>query len=123
MISTALSQHSNTKAQPGIDWTNLTLGVFLAVSPWLVLGGGSAAMWNAVACGAIIATAAGVALSKPNAGAEWTSVGLGFWLLAAPGMLGFSVNAGAMWTSVLIGLGVACLAGFQVSLLNHSRGA
>ena len=69
MTSTAMPQHSDTKAQPCIDWTNLTLGVFLAVSPWLTPGGSSAVMWNAVACGATITIAAGVALPKPNAAA------------------------------------------------------
>lgn len=73
MTSSAVWQQSHAKAQPWIDWTNLTPGV-LAASPWLAPGGGSAVMRNAVACGAI---AAGVALSTPNAGAEWTDVGLG----------------------------------------------
>lgn len=123
MTSTTVSQRSNTRAQPGIDWTNLTLGAFLAASPWLALGGDAAVMWNALVCGAIIVAAACVALSKPNAGAEWTNFGLGLWLLIAPWMLGFSANAGAMWISVLVGLGIACFAGFQLSLLNRSQGA
>ncbi len=123
MTSTTVWQPSNAKAQPWIDWTNLTLGVLLAASPWLALGGDSAVMWNAVACGAIVATASGVALSKPNAGAEWTNVGLGLWLLIAPWVLGFSVNVGAMWTSVLVGLGIASFACFQLSLLNRSQTA
>ncbi len=80
-------------------------------------------MWNAVACGALIATAAGVALSKPSAGAEWTNVGLGLWLMIAPWVLGFSVNPGAALTSLLVGFGVTCFAGFQVSLLSLSQEA
>ena len=123
MTSTTLSQRSSTQAQPWVDWTNLTLGVFLATKPWLALGGDSAVMWNAVTCGAIIATAACIALSKPSAGAEWTNVGFGAWLLIAPWVLGFSANLGAMWTSVLVGLGVACFASFQLWLLNRSPGA
>lgn len=123
MTSTIFSQRSSTQTQPWVDWTNLTLGIFLAVSPWLALGGDSAVMWNAVVCGATIATAACVALSKPSAGAEWTSVCFGLWLLVAPWVLGFSANLGAMWTSVLVGVGVAFFAGFQLSLLNRSPGA
>ena len=76
-------------------------------------------MLNAVVCGAIIATAAGVAISKPVALAQWTNFGLGVWLLIAPWVLRFSVNVGATWTSVLVGLCVASLAGFQLSLLNR----
>ena len=123
MTFTAVPQHSITRAQPWIDWTNLTLGAFLAVSPWLALGGGPAVLWNAVACGAIIAIAAVAALPKPNAGAEWANVCLGLWLMIAPWVLGFSATIGATWTSVLVGLGVACFAGLQVSLLNRSREA
>ena len=123
MHSKYLPQYSAINAQPWIDRTNLALGVFLAASPWLALGGASAVMWNAAACGVIVAIAAVVALSKPDAGAEWTNVGFGLWLVIAPWTLGFSVNVGAMWTSVLVGLGVACLAGLQISLLNRLRSA
>ena len=122
MASTALTQYANSKAQSWIDWTNLTLGVFLAASPWLGLGGDAAVIWNAVSCGAIVAIIAGVALAKPYVGAEWTNVGLGLWLLIAPWVLGFSANLNAMGTSLLVGLGVACFAGFQLALLNRSSG-
>jgi SPW repeat len=123
VASTAFSQTSRTKAQPWVDWTNLTLGVFLAASPWLALEGDSAVMWNAAACGAIIATAAGVALSKPSGGAEWTNVGIGLWLLIAPWVLGFSLNLKAMWTSLPVCFGVAFLAGFQLPLPNRAKRA
>lgn len=123
MRSRYLPQYSTINAQPWIDWTNLTLSVFLAASPWLALGGDAAVVWNAVACGVIIAIAAIVALSKPDDGAEWTNVGFGLWLVIAPWALGFPVNAGATWTSVLVGFGVACFAGLQISLLNRSRDA
>jgi hypothetical protein len=42
-------------------------------------------------------------------------------LLIAPWALGFSEQAGAVWTSVLVGLGIACLAGLQLAMLNRNR--
>lgn len=119
MTSTAFPKDPSARAKPWVDWTNLALGGFLAASPWLALGGDSAVSWNAVACGTIIATAAVIALARPNSAIEWTNVSLGFWLLIAPWVLGFSANAGATWTSVLVGLGVACFAGIQLSLLRQ----
>jgi hypothetical protein len=118
--TTILSNRSGNAARPWIDWTNLILGIFLVVSPWLALGGGTAVIWNAVVCGVIIATAAGFALASPSMGAERTNFYLALWLLIAPWALGFSSSAGAMWTSVLVGLGVACFSWFQLSLLKRS---
>jgi hypothetical protein len=100
-----------------IDWTNLTLGIFLLVSPWLALGGSAAITWNAVIGGACVASSAAIALAKPSPGAEKTNVCLGLWLLIAPWALGFSGNVGATCASVLVGLCVACLAGIQLSML------
>lgn len=123
MNSNALKQTSNTKAQSWIDWTNLALGAFFVASPWLALGGNGAITWNAVICGAIIACVAGAAIVTPTAGREKTNASLGVWLLIAPWVLAFSSNPGATWASVLVGLGVACLAGFQLSLLKRSARA
>jgi hypothetical protein len=117
--SNARGRTSHAAAQPWVEWTNLTLGIFLVVSPWLALGGSSAIAWNAVICGAIIAGAASMALAKPSPAGEKTNICVGLWLLIAPGALGFSVNAGATWTSVIVGLGVICFAGFQLSALKR----
>ncbi len=119
MNSHVAKKKPKSAAQPWIEWINLTLGIFLVVSPWLALGGGKAVAWNAVICGAIIASVAGMALAKPSPAGEKTSICVGLWLLVAPGALGFSVNAGATWTSVIIGVGVICFAGFQLSMFKR----
>ena len=121
MATQHITHRSRGKAQPWIDWTNLTLGVFLAASPWLALGGGSAVMLNAATSGIIIAIAAGGALSTPNAGAQWLNACIGLWLLIAPMLLGFSADSDAMWTSVLVGISVAILAFTQLSVMSRTR--
>lgn len=120
MNSNALKRTSGTKTESWIDWTNLVLGTFLLVSPWLGLGGGGAVAANAVICGFVIACAAGVALARPSPGAEKTNAWLGVWLLVAPWIAGFSGNAGATWTSILIGLAVACFSGIQITRLGRA---
>lgn len=119
MNSNALRNSSHTAAKSWVDWTNLTLGVLLVISPWAALGGNAVIAWNAVICGSVIACVAGIALAKPTSGAEKTNVCLGLWLLIAPWALAFSDHAGAMWTSVFVGLGVACFAGLQLSMLKR----
>ncbi|HEX7804193.1 MAG TPA: SPW repeat protein [Pseudoxanthomonas sp.] len=116
-VNTSKNISTTTKAWP--DWTNLTLGLFLAVSPWLALGGSTAIVWNAVVCGGIIACAAGVALLKPSPGAQKTNLWIGLWLLIAPFVLSFWSHGGATWTSVLVGLSVAGIAGYQLSALRR----
>lgn len=114
------SKTASTATKPWLDWTNLALGLFLAVSPWLARGGSAAIIWNAVICGGVIACAAGVALLKPSPGAQKTNLWFGLWLLIAPFVLSFWSNGGATWTSVLVGLCVAGIAGYQLSDLKRS---
>ncbi|MFQ5775324.1 MAG: SPW repeat protein [Kiloniellaceae bacterium] len=49
------------------EWTNLALGAWLFVSPW-VLGFSSSAllMWNAVIVGALVVVLAGLAIAPPQ---------------------------------------------------------
>lgn len=115
MGSNTLKNRSNNAAQPLIEWINLLLGIFLLMSPWIGLGGSVAVTWNAVICGAIVACVAGSAIRKPSLGAEMTNLCLGLWLLVAPWTMSFFANGGATVTAVLVGLGIACLAGLQLS--------
>ena len=120
MNSSSLNRTSSTAPKSWIDWTNLVLGVFLATSPWLALGGNAVIAWNAVTCGVLVACIAGAALVKPTSGAETSNAFVGLRLLVAPWALGFSSYAGATWTSVLVGLTVACLAAAQLSRVKRS---
>jgi len=53
------------------EWTNLALGAWLFVSPW-VLGFSSSAflMWNAVIVGALVVVLAGLAIAPPKGSSQ-----------------------------------------------------
>lgn len=123
MNSSSLKKNSAIESETWIDWTNLALGAFLLMSPWIGLGNSPAVAWNAVICGSVIVFAAGIALGKPTPVAEKTNAWLGVWLLVAPWLLSFTGQAGATWTSTLVGLVVACCAGIQLSRLKRSARA
>jgi hypothetical protein len=123
MNSSSLKKNSAIESETWIDWTNLALGAFLLMSPWIGLGNSPAVAWNAVICGSVIVFAAGIALGKPAPVAERTNAWLGIWLLVAPWVLSFTGQAGATWTSTLVGLAVACFAGIQLSRLKRSARA
>lgn len=93
------------------DPVNLVIGLALLASPWLLgYAATTAAMWNAVALGLLIAGAAVLALIRVRAWEEWTNVVLGVWLVASPWLLGFGTLAPAMGSAVAAGLAVAVLA-------------
>ncbi|GMQ77489.1 MAG: SPW repeat protein [Gammaproteobacteria bacterium] len=94
------------------DGANLVLGLWLAVSPW-VLGHLNVeyATWNAWAIGAIIAISALAALVEFHEWEEWVSAGLGAWLAVSPWVLGYSATTFAVWNHVAVGVitaGMAC---------------
>ena len=93
------------------DACSLALGVWLAISPW-VLGYASeiAAAWNAHAVGVIIAVAAGAALVAFQKWEEWVNAALAAWLIVSPYLLGFGGSAYALWNQTIVGLLVGVLA-------------
>lgn len=123
MNSSSFKKTSVTESESWIDWTSLTLGAFLLLSPWVGLGSSPAVAWNAVICGSAIVFAAGIALGKPTPVAERANGWFGIWLLLAPWVLSFTGQTGATWTSTLVGLAVACCSGIQLSRLKRSARA
>jgi hypothetical protein len=107
---------SRCQPQAWIEWANLLLAGFLLLSPWSSLGASTSITWNAVITGTWVAAFAAMALARPGTGADWGNVVAGLWLAMAPWTLDFSTRAGASAASLLAGLGVACLAGIQLTL-------
>jgi|GEM_PF-405515 len=103
-----------------IEWTNLSLGLVLAISPWLGSDRSTAIMWNALISGLLIACIAANALGeRKNLGGANAVPGL--WLLVAPGVLAFSNQNGPTWVCVLTGFVVSGLSGHQLSVLKRLR--
>lgn len=93
------------------DPANAVLGLWLAVSPW-VLGfdGNSFALSNAVIVGIALIAAALGATFVPMAWEEWTEAALGTWMIASPWILGFSALYVATVSAVASGAAVLALA-------------
>jgi SPW repeat len=101
-----------------ISWVNFILGLRLIVAPSVLLYRGiSAALWDNVIAGIIIALLAGWrALGKESVGmtmASWVVALLGLWTLSAPFVLRYAGNTKALWNGVIVGIVVAILATYR----------
>jgi len=93
------------------DVVHLVLGLWLIASPWL-LGyvATTAAFYNAIALGVIIAVVAVAALVAFHAWEEWAMGVLGLWLIVSPWLLGFTAVTAALANQIIVGLIVTALA-------------
>jgi len=72
------------------DWTSFALGLWLAVSPWIVgYETDHAATGNAAFVGVALALGAHFQIGLDELWTEWVNFAVGLWLLAAPFVLGF----------------------------------
>ena len=110
-MNTSLS----SPAKGRIRWdsgSNAVLGIWLLLAPFVLMYGVSAATWNDIVLGVLIATLGAVrAFGAYRASSlSWTNGVLGAWLIAAPFVLGYAANAAALWNDVIVGLVVMVLA-------------
>jgi hypothetical protein len=98
------------------DWTSFGLGLWLAVSPWIVgYETDNAATGNAAFIGIALAIAAHFEIVAEESWAEWLNFAAGLWLLAAPFMLGFGSTA-SMANCIIVGCLVCALAASALHL-------
>jgi hypothetical protein len=104
------------------DWTSFALGLWLAMSPW-ILGYShlEAATANAAFIGLALALGSHFEVSFDELSAEWFNLAAGVWLLLAPFLLGFGAHAMVMANSVVVGALVAALAVSALSLDKEKR--
>jgi hypothetical protein len=117
------------------SWVNFILGLWLIVAPFVLLYRGiSAALWDNIIVGIIIAVLAGWrALGKESVRmtvTSWVVALLGLWTIIAPFVLHYAGNASAMWNGVVVGIAVAILATYRAldrsgiqPLQRHQQGA
>ena len=78
------------------DWTIFGLGLWLAVSPWIVgYDGDHAATCNAAFLGVSLALGAHFQIGLDELWTEWLNLSVGLWLLSAPFALDFASNVPA----------------------------
>ena len=101
------------------SWSIFALGLWLAVSPWLVgYAAYPAATANAALTGLALALAAHFEASC-ELSINWLNLGAGLWLVASPFVLGLDAEPVAIATCVAVG---AAVAGLAASALELDRG-
>jgi len=99
------------------DWAIFTLGLWLAVSPWLLgFSHSEAATANAAGVGLLIALGSHFELSFDCLSVEWLNAFAGAWLVLAPFVLGFDTVPAAAANAVAVGAMVLALAASALSL-------
>jgi len=99
------------------DWASFTLGLWLAVSPWLAgYSEHEVATANAAIAGLALALAAHFEVSFDELAAEWLNLGGGVWLVIAPFVLGFDSVSVAAVNSVAVGTFIAVLSASALEL-------
>jgi hypothetical protein len=98
-------------------WTSFTLGLWLAVSPWIAgYAEHNAATANAVIAGLALALGSHFeCVACEEAPAEWLNLALGVWLVSAPFTIEFGSRVAAA-NSIAVGAFVALLAASALSL-------
>jgi len=112
-----VKEHIVTATARWQEWASFALGLWLAVSPWLVgYAENEAATANAAFLGLALALASHFEATFDHVSAEWLNLGAGVWLVAAPFALGFASAAVATANAIAVGTFVAALAGSALSL-------
>ena len=98
------------------DWVSFALGLWLAVSPWIVgYDTDHAATANAAFIGVALAIGAHFQIGFDEAWTEWVSFTAGLWLLAAPFMFDF-VSVAGMANCIVVGCLICALAASALQL-------
>jgi SPW repeat len=86
------------------DWASFVLGLWLAVSPWLLgYAEHEGATTNAVFLGLGVALIGHFEATFAEFAAEWLNIAAGLWLVIAPFLLGFNVEPLATANSIAVG--------------------
>ncbi|HEY1268538.1 MAG TPA: SPW repeat protein [Candidatus Binatia bacterium] len=110
----------------GVSWLNFILGIWLIISPFVLLYRGlSQALWDNVIVGIIIAILAiWRALAEETEGMtviSWVLALLGLWTLISPFVLGYAQARNAMVNNVIVGIVVGILAIWRGSVTSAAQ--
>jgi len=99
------------------DWTSFGLGLWLAVSPWIIgYEADHAATANAVFVGVALAVGAHFEIGLDELWTEWVNLTVGLWLLAAPFLFSFTTGMVATVHCIAVGCLICWLAASALQL-------
>ena len=108
---------NTTTAARWQDWASFTLGLWLALSPWIVgYTEHESATGNAVFLGLALALGCHFEAAFDESAPEWINLAAGLWLVIAPFVLGFGSVPVPTANSIAVGSLVAVLAASALSL-------
>ena len=91
------------------DWASFALGLWLAMSPWLLdYARDEAATANAAVVGLVVALGSHFEVSFDEVPVEWFNLAAGAWLIAAPFVLAFTSRPAA--NALVVGAALSALA-------------
>ncbi len=105
------------------DWVDMVLGVWLAMSPWILGFADSdvSATRNALFIGIAVAVLSGSTFLIYNAVEEWLDLILGIWLIVSPWVLSSSGNSALTLDFIVVGAVVAGLSGYEIWSSRHGH--
>ena len=105
------------------DWVDMVLGVWLAISPWILGFSDSdpAATRNALIIGIAVAALSALTFLAYSVIEEWVDVVLGLWLMASPWILSSARNGAVVADFVIVGALVAGLSGYEIWASRHGH--
>ncbi len=116
-VSGRVKEQAVTATARWQEWASFALGLWLAVSPWLVgYADNEEATANAAFLGLAVALASHFEATFDHLLAEWLNLGAGLWLVAAPFALGFAPATVAAANSIAVGTFVIALSASALSL-------
>jgi hypothetical protein len=97
--------------------TNILLGIWLIMSPWVFEYNGRAAVLSSVFVGALVALFAAFRLASlhNSTGLSGINLFLALWTIGSPWACGYIENLGGKWNSVVVGVVIAGLAIWSAS--------
>lgn len=104
-----------------LSGVNFCLGLWLAVSPYLLGYVSSAARWNQTIFGIIVLTLSAIRFAAPYANtfwASWLNSAIGIWLILAPFLLNY-VEPMAYLNEVVVGVMVTMIAFWNATIYPH----
>ncbi len=102
------------------DWTNLAVGLGLAVYPWVIgYSDNQLATRISVVAGILIFLVAGAALIRFAEWEEWLNMLLGIGVAASPFIFGLTNSEMATQALFLAGLIVVVMSGWELWAIHH----
>ena len=105
------------------DWLDMVLGLWLAVSPWIIgfADGDPAATRNALIVGIAIAVLSALTFLAYHIVEEWIDVILGVWLIVSPWVLAGPRDPTVVADFVIVGAIVLALSGYEIWAARHGH--